>query len=79
VSKDGLDKAADAIKRTADNVRDAIHEEEHRAAADAEKARREALDSELTGGQKTKSVLNEAKERTQAEIDAAKREVRKHT
>jgi len=79
MSKDGLDKAANAIKRTTDNVRDAIHEGGHRTAADAEKARRETLDSELTGAEKAKSVLKEAKERTQAEIDAAKREVRKHT
>jgi hypothetical protein len=79
VSKDGLDKAADTIKRTTDDVRDAIHEGQHRTAADGEKARREAFDSELTGVEKTKSVLNEAKERTQAEIDAAKREARKHT
>ncbi len=79
MSKDGLDKAADAVKRTTDNVKDAIHEASHRTVADAEKARREALDGELTGTEKAKSVLNEAKERTQAEIDAAKREVRKHT
>jgi ABC-type transporter Mla subunit MlaD len=79
VSKDGLDKAADAIKRTTDNVRDAIQEGRHRTAADAEKARRQAFDSELTGAEKAKSLLHQTKERTQAEIDAAKREVRKHT
>lgn len=79
MSKDGLDKAVDAIKRTTDNARDAIHEGRHRTAADAEKARREAFDSELTGAEKAKSLLNETKERTQAEIDAAKREVRKRT
>lgn len=76
MSKDTLDKAADAIKRTTDNVKDAVHEGQHRTAADAEKARRESLGDELTGPEKVKSVLNEAKHRTQAEIDAGKRDVR---
>lgn len=76
MSKDTLDKAADAVKRTTDNVKDAIHEGQHRTAADAEKARRESLGDELTGSEKVKSVLNEAKHRTQAEIDAGKRDVR---
>jgi hypothetical protein len=79
VGKDGLDKAADAIKRTADDVRDAIHEGWHRTEADAEEARRDNLGDELPAPEKAKSVLREVKERTQAEIDAAKREVRKHT
>jgi len=76
MSKDALDKAADAVKRTTDNVKDAIHEGQHRTAADAEKVRRESLGDELTGSEKVKSVINEAKHRTQAEIDAGKREVR---
>ncbi len=79
MSKDTLDKAADTIKRTTDNVKDTIHEGEHRTAAEAERARRESLGDEMTGGEKAKSVLNEAKHRTQAEIDAAKREVRNRT
>jgi len=76
MSKDTLDKAADAVKRTTDNVKDAIHEGQHRTAAEAEKARRESLGGELSGTEKAKSVVNEAKHRTQAEIDAAKRDLR---
>ena len=79
MSKDTLDKAADAIKRTTDDVKDTIHEGAHRTAADAERARREGFGDEMTGGEKVKSVLDEAKHRTQAEIDAAKRNVRDHT
>jgi hypothetical protein len=79
VSKDTLDKAADAIKKTTDDVKDTIHEGTHRTAADAERARREGLGDEMTGGEKARSVLNEAKHRTQAEIDAAKRNIRDHT
>lgn len=76
MSKDALDRAADAIKKTTDDVKDTVHEGSHRAAADGEKARREAFGDELSGTEKAKSAVNEAKERTQAEIDAAKRKVR---
>jgi len=79
VSKDALDKAADAIKRTTDDVKDTLHEGQHRSAAEAERMRRKSLHGELTGAEKMKSALNEAKERAQAEFDAAKREARKHS
>jgi hypothetical protein len=77
MSKDALDKAADTIKRSTDNLKDAVRERQHRATADAERARRETLGDELSPTEKSKSLLNEVKERTEAEIDAAKREVRK--
>ena len=79
MSKDPLDKAADAIKKTADNVRDAVHESGHRSAADAERAKRDALDDDLTPGEKAGSALNEAKNRVQAEIDASKQRIRNKT
>jgi hypothetical protein len=41
-----------------------------------EKAKRETLGDELTPSEKVRSALNEAKHRTQAEIDAAKRNIR---
>jgi hypothetical protein len=78
VSQDALDKVANTIKRATDNARDAIREGQHRAAAEAERARRKGLGDELTPGEKAKSVVRESKERTQAEIDAAKQKVRKH-
>ena len=76
MSKDALDRVSDAIKKTTDDVRDAVHETEHRSAADAERARREAFGDELSATEKVESSFNEAKERTQAEIDAAKRKLR---
>jgi glycerol-3-phosphate O-acyltransferase len=79
MSKDGLDKASDAIKRGVDDVKDTIHETQHRSAAEGEKARRKALDDELTTGEKVGSAIHEAKHRTQAEIDKAKREARDRT
>ncbi|MFY9740304.1 MAG: hypothetical protein WAK11_14815 [Candidatus Cybelea sp.] len=76
LSKDAIDKASDAIKHTVDDVKDSVHEGQHRSAADMEKAKREALGDELTPSEKVGSALNEAKHRTQAEIDAAKRDIR---
>jgi hypothetical protein len=79
VSKDAVDKAANAVKHVVDDVRDATHEARHRSVADVEKSKRETLGDELTPSEKAGSVLNEAKHRTQAEIDAAKRHVRDKT
>ncbi len=79
MSKDSLDKAADAIKKTTDNVRDSVHEAGHRSAAEAERAKRDVAGKEMTPGEKAGSALNEAKHRTQAEIDAAKQHARNKT
>jgi hypothetical protein len=76
VGKDALDKVSDAVKHTVDDVKDSIHEGQHRSAADMEKGKREALGDELTPREKVGSVLNEAKQRTEAEYDAAKHRVR---
>ena len=79
MSKDPLDRAADAIKRTVDDVKDRAHEAEHRSAAQDERARRDVLGDELTPGEKAGSIANEAKQRAQAEVDAMKRELRDKT
>ena len=79
MSKDTLDKAADALKGTVDNIKDTVHEGQHRAAADSERAKREALGNEMTAGERIGSAVNEAKHRTQAEYDATKRDIREKT
>lgn len=79
MSKDPLDKVADAIKKTADDVRDGLHEAGHRSAAEGERAKRDALGNEMTPGEKAGSALNEAKQRVQAEIDASKQRIRDKT
>jgi hypothetical protein len=79
VSKDAVDKAANAVKHVVDDVRDAAHEARHRSVADVEKSKRETFGDELTPAEKAGSVLNEAKNRTQAEIDASKRHLRDKT
>ena len=76
MSKDAIDKISDSIKHTVDDIKDSVHEGQHRSAADMEKAKREALGDELTPSEKVGSALNEAKQRTQAEIDAAKLKIR---
>jgi hypothetical protein len=79
MSKDAVTKAADAIKHTVDDAKDAVHEAKHRAAADTEKMRRDALGNEMTPGEKIGSAANEIKERTQAKADEAKRKLRDHS
>jgi hypothetical protein len=79
LSKDAMDKVSDSIKHAVDDIKDSVHEGQHRSAADMEKAKREALGDELTPSEKVGSALNEAKQRTQAEIDAAKLKIRHNT
>jgi hypothetical protein len=79
MNKDPIQKAADAIDKAGKNVKDSFNEARHRGEADAERASRETLGDEMTTSEKVGSVVNEAKNRTQAEIDAAKRELRNKT
>ncbi len=76
MSKDPLENAADAVKKTADDIKDTVHEAGHRSAAEGEKAKREALGDELTPGEKARSAIDEGKNRVQAEVDEAKRKIR---
>ena len=70
---------ADKIKDTVHNAKDTIDEALHRSTADAEHMRRDVDGENMTTEEKLTSLANEAKHRTEAEIDKAKREVRKHT
>ena len=76
MSDKAIDKAADAVKGVVDNTRDLANEETHRAKAEAEKQKRETEDDAMTSTEKIGSMAKEAKERTQAEIDNAKRNAR---
>lgn len=70
---------ADKIKDTVRNAKDTIDEAMHRSTAEAEHMRRDVDGENMTTEEKLTSLANEAKHRTEAEIDKAKREVRKHT
>ena len=77
--KDFVNKAADAVEDTVKDVRDTVNEASHRSEADAEKEKRNAVGDVMTPGEKADSLLNEGKNRAQAEWDKAKREVRDKT
>lgn len=79
MSKDPLDRAADAVKKGVEDVKDRVHENEHRSAAEGERARRDLLGDEMNLGEKASSIADEAKQAAQAEIDAIKREIRDKT
>jgi len=66
----------DGIKKTLDNVGDALHEAGHRTVAEAEHLKRKLAGEEMTPGEHVGSALNEGKERVLAEVDKAKRDAR---
>lgn len=67
------------LKKGIENVKDAVSEAGHRSAAEGEQAKRDLHGDEMTTSEKVTSAINQAKEGTQAEIDAAKRNVRNNT
>lgn len=70
---------ADQVKKTIDDVKDAVHEAKHRTDADIEKAKRDIAGDEMTTGERVKSVVHEDVERTKADVDKAKRDIRDKT
>jgi F0F1-type ATP synthase membrane subunit b/b' len=64
------------IDDTVANAKDGLDEARHRTAAAAEKTKRDVAGDAMTTSEKAGSVLKQAKESTQAEIDHAKRAVR---
>lgn len=67
---------AHEVKKTVENVRDAIREGAHRANADAERGTRQEFGDLMSPGDKAKSMAREASEETRAEVDRAKRKLR---
>lgn len=74
--KDTMNKMADTVKDTVDNVRDGVNEAGHRTQADAEQQKRNLAGDEMTTGEKAKSMFNQGKNEVQAEYDKTKRDVR---
>jgi len=66
----------DEVKKTADNIKDALNEAKHRSTAEKEQEERDVLGDEMTTSEKVGSVANQLKNETQANIDRAKRDVR---
>jgi hypothetical protein len=64
---------ADAGKKAVATIKDTASETAHRTIAETERHKRETLGDALTPSEKAKSVLNEAKNTVQANVDAAKK------
>lgn len=70
---------ANEIKKTVQDVSDAIKEGAHRGNADAERETRADFGDVMTPGEKAGSMAREVSEKTKAEIDKTKRSVRDAT
>jgi hypothetical protein len=73
---DTMNKMADSVKDTVDNVRDGVNETGHRTEARAEQEKRNLAGDEMTTGEKAQSMFNQGKNEVQAEYDQTKRDVR---
>ena len=77
--KDTMNKMADSIKDTVDNVRDSANEAGHRGEAQAEATKRNVAGDEMTASEKLGSAFNQGKNEVQADWDKTKRDVRSET
>ena len=71
-----IDQGIDAVKKGAEDVKDAVSEIGHRSAAEGEQAKRDVAGDAMTTGEKVGSVFNQGKETVLADVDATKRDVR---
>ncbi|MFY9779696.1 MAG: hypothetical protein WAJ85_04185 [Candidatus Baltobacteraceae bacterium] len=74
--RDEVNEVIDKVKVSVDNLKDAASESTHRAVASAEQQKRDVAGDEMTTGQKVSSVINQAKNTVQGDIDAIKRDSR---
>jgi len=79
VQKDNLNKVVEAVKDTVANVTDTASEAVHRVAAQAEQQKRNLVGDQMTTGEKASSMISQAKQTAQGDIDAMKREDRNKT
>lgn len=77
--KDELNKVVDKAKDAAENVKDAVSEATHRSAAEAEQKKRDVAGDQMTPGEQAGSMLNQAKNTVQGDVDATKRDIRNNT
>lgn len=70
---------ANEIKKTVQDLGDAVKEGVHRGNADAEHATRTEFGDVMTPGEKAGSMAREAGESAKAEVDHAKRKIRDAT
>lgn len=70
---------SDKAKKVIDDLKDATREAKHRNEAEFEKEEREDAGDSMTAGEKLRSVVQEDSEKTKADVDKAKRELRDKT
>lgn len=70
---------ANEVKKTVNNIRDAVKEGVHRGNADIERENREEYGDVMTPGEKAGSMGREVTENVKADVDRAKRKVREST
>jgi predicted neutral ceramidase superfamily lipid hydrolase len=76
VQKDDVNKVVEAVKDTVANVKDTASEAVHRVAAQVEQQKRNLVGDQMTTGEKASSMISQAKQTAQGDIDAMKREDR---
>lgn len=74
--KTELTKILDRVNETAENIKDAASEVVHRVAAEAEQQKRNVSGDFMTTDDKASSMINQAKQTAQGDVDAMKREAR---
>jgi hypothetical protein len=79
VQKDDVNKLVEAVKDTVKNVKDTASEVVHRVAAQAEQQKRNLIGEQMTTEEKASSMISQAKQTAQGDIDAMKREERDKT
>jgi hypothetical protein len=77
--KDEFTKVVDKVKDTVENVKDAASEAGHRVAAEAEQQKRNVVGDEMTTDAKASSMINQAKQTAQGDVDAMERDDRNKT
>lgn len=74
--KDTIDEGIESLKKAGENIKDAISEAGHRAAAQGEEAKRDIAGDAMSPIDKAGSLLNETKESVLADVDKAKQDLR---
>jgi hypothetical protein len=69
----------DEFNKAVENVKDAASEGLHRSKAEGEQAKRDVAGDEMTTGEKVGSVVKQATNSVQADLHAAKRDIRNNT
>jgi regulator of protease activity HflC (stomatin/prohibitin superfamily) len=75
-AQQAAEDAKRAVLRTAEDAKDTVHEAAHRAAAEAERAKRKVAGDHMNLGDRARSVGNEAKQDIEADVAATKRSLR---